>query len=103
MGRLSLACRLDPAAVRRRIGEITDHYGLGIDPDARVGDLTAGLRQRVEIVKCLRRDPSIVIFDEPTSVLTPEESMQLFELRDTQIEAAARSLLRLSPAPNPRK
>jgi ABC-type uncharacterized transport system ATPase subunit len=75
---LGEAGRLDPAAVRRRIGEITDHYGLGIDPDAKVSDLTAGLRQRVEIIKCLRRDPNIVIFDEPTSVLTPEESMQLF-------------------------
>jgi simple sugar transport system ATP-binding protein len=75
---LGEAGRLDPAAVRNRIGEIADHYGLEIDPDARVGDLTAGLRQRVEIIKCLRRDPSIVIFDEPTSVLTPEESVQLF-------------------------
>lgn len=72
------AGRLDPAAVQNRIREIGDHYGLEIDPNARVGDLTAGLRQRVEIIKCLRRDPSIVIFDEPTSVLTPEESNTLF-------------------------
>jgi ABC-type uncharacterized transport system ATPase subunit len=70
--------KLDPASVRTRIGEIGDQYGLVIEPDARVGDLTAGLRQRVEIIKCLRRDPNIVIFDEPTSVLTPEESEQLF-------------------------
>jgi ABC-type uncharacterized transport system ATPase subunit len=75
---LGEAGRLDPAAIRNRIGEIADHYGLVIEPDARVGDLTAGLRQRVEIIKCLRRDPSILIFDEPTSVLTPEESVQLF-------------------------
>ena len=67
---LGEAGRLDPAAVRNRIGEIGEHYGLEIDPDAQVGQLTAGLRQRVEIIKCLRRDPSIVIFDEPTSVLT---------------------------------
>ena len=72
------AGRLDPAIVRRRIGEISEQYGLAIDPDARVGDLTAGLRQRVEIIKCLRRNPSIVVFDEPTSVLTPDESQQLF-------------------------
>ena len=72
------AGRLDPNAIRNRIGNIADQYGLRIEPDARVGDLTAGLRQRVEIIKCLRRDPSIVIFDEPTSVLTPEESVQLF-------------------------
>ena len=69
---------LRPHAVRQRIAEIGDRFGLEIDPEARVGDLTAGLRQRVEIIKCLRRDPSIVIFDEPTSVLTPEESQQLF-------------------------
>ncbi|MFT5026540.1 MAG: ABC-type uncharacterized transport system ATPase subunit [Ilumatobacter sp.] len=71
--------RLDPTAIRNRIGDIADQYGLVIEPDAQVGNLTAGLRQRVEIIKCLRRDPSIVIFDEPTSVLTPEESVQLFE------------------------
>ncbi len=76
---LGEAGRLDPKAIRTRIGDIADQYGLVIEPDARVGDLTAGLRQRVEIIKCLRRDPNIVIFDEPTSVLTPEESVQLFE------------------------
>ncbi len=70
--------RLDPVAVRSRVGELSEHYGLAIDPDARVGDLPAGLRQRVEIIKCLRRDPTILVFDEPTSVLTPEESEQLF-------------------------
>ncbi len=75
---LGEAGRLDPGAIRNRIGEIAEQYGLVIDPDARVGELTAGLRQRVEIIKCLRRDPNIVIFDEPTSVLTPEESVQLF-------------------------
>lgn len=72
------AGRLEPDVVRRRIAELGDQYGLAIDPDARVGELTAGLRQRVEIIKCLRRNPSIVVFDEPTSVLTPDESQQLF-------------------------
>ena len=70
--------RLDPTAMRRRVGDISDQYGLQIDPDAVVETLPAGLRQRVEIIKCLRRDPTILIFDEPTSVLTPEESEQLF-------------------------
>jgi len=70
--------RLDRNAARALVGEIGERYGLGLDPDATVGDLTAGSRQRVEIVKCLRRDPDIVIFDEPTSVLTPHESEQLF-------------------------
>ncbi len=72
--------RFDAAAARRRVGEISEHYGLGVDPDAKVGDLSAGVRQRVEIIKCLRRDPSILIFDEPTSVLTPGESEHLFDV-----------------------
>ncbi|MFN3257341.1 MAG: ABC transporter ATP-binding protein [Ilumatobacter sp.] len=71
--------KLRPADVRTRVGEISERYGLDIDPDAVVGDLPVGMRQRVEIIKCLRRDPSILIFDEPTSVLTPAESEQLFE------------------------
>ena len=72
--------RFDATAARRRVGEISEHYGLGVDPDARVEDLSAGVRQRVEIIKCLRRDPSILIFDEPTSVLTPGESERLFDV-----------------------
>ena len=72
--------RFDAAAARRRVAEISEHYGLGVDADARVGDLSAGVRQRVEIIKCLRRDPSILIFDEPTSVLTPGESERLFDV-----------------------
>ena len=71
--------KLRPADVRTRVGEISERYGLDVDPDAIVGDLPVGMRQRVEIIKCLRRDPSILIFDEPTSVLTPAESEGLFE------------------------
>lgn len=70
--------RLDADRARALVAEIGGRYGLGIDPDARVGTLTAGQRQRVEIVKCLRRNPRVLIFDEPTSVLTMEESEQLF-------------------------
>ncbi|MDE0067002.1 MAG: ABC transporter ATP-binding protein [Acidimicrobiaceae bacterium] len=88
--------RLDPSATRDRIGEIAEQYGLVIDPDKRVGDLTAGLRQRVEIIKCLRRDPSIVIFDEPTSVLTPEESEQLFESLRHVVAAENRAVVLVS-------
>ena len=72
--------RFDATAARRRVGEISEHYGLGVNPDAKVEDLSAGVRQRVEIIKCLRRDPSILIFDEPTSVLTPGESERLFDV-----------------------
>ncbi len=70
--------RLDPGRVRRRVGEISEQYGLEINPDDRISDLTAGMRQRVEIIKCLRRDPEILVFDEPTSVLSPAESEFLF-------------------------
>ncbi len=65
---------------RDRVVGISQRYGLEVDPDAPVRDLTAGLRQRVEIIKCLRHEPRILILDEPTSVLTPEESEQLFEV-----------------------
>lgn len=93
---LGEAGRLDPVAVRERIAAVSDHYGLEIDPFAKVGDLTAGLRQRVEIIKCLRRDPTILIFDEPTSVLTPAESAQLFEsLRDV-VAAEGRAVVLVS-------
>lgn len=88
--------RLDSSQVRDRVGEIGEHYGLQIDPDARVGELTAGLRQRVEIIKCLRRDPTIVIFDEPTSVLTPEESQQLFASFRDVVAAEGRAVVLVS-------
>ena len=93
---LGEAGKLDPARIRTRIGDIADHYGLIIDPYARVGDLTAGLRQRVEIIKCLRRDPNIVIFDEPTSVLTPEESHQLFVSLRQVVAAENRAVVLVS-------
>jgi ABC-type uncharacterized transport system ATPase subunit len=73
------AGKLRAGAVRDRVAELSERYGLHVDPDAVVGDLPVGMRQRVEIIKCLRRDPSILIFDEPTSVLTPAESEQLFD------------------------
>ncbi len=70
----------DPGATRDRVVEITERYGLEVNPDAHVRDLTAGVRQRVEIIKCLRHEPRIIILDEPTAVLTPAESEQLFEV-----------------------
>ncbi len=90
------AGKLDPASVRDRIAEIGEHFGLDIDPYATVGSLPAGLRQRVEIIKCLRRDPSIVIFDEPTSVLTPDESIQLFESLREVVAAEGRAVVLVS-------
>jgi len=87
---------LRPAAVRERVGEISERYGLPIDPDATVSGLGAGMRQRVEIIKCLRRDPSILIFDEPTSVLTPEESAQLFQSLRRDVAAEGRAVVLVS-------
>jgi ABC-type uncharacterized transport system ATPase subunit len=71
--------RLDPRHVRERVGQISEQYGLDIDPDDRIADLPAGMRQRVEIIKCLRRDPEVLVFDEPTTVLSPSESEFLFD------------------------
>ncbi len=88
--------RLSPVDVADRVAVISRQYGLDIDPDARVGDLTAGLRQRVEIIKCLRRDPRILVFDEPTSVLTPEESEQLFGTLREVVAAEGRAVVLVS-------
>jgi simple sugar transport system ATP-binding protein len=73
----------DHARARQSIADLTRRYGLSLDPDARVGELPVGLQQRVEIVKVLYRGARILILDEPTGVLTPQESMELFRvLRD---------------------
>lgn len=73
-----------------RIREISHAYGLPLDPDRLVGDLSAGERQRVEIVRCLLQDPKLLIMDEPTSVLTPQEVEILFRtLRKLSSEGTA--------------
>jgi simple sugar transport system ATP-binding protein len=73
----------DHARARNEIAALTKRYSLRLDPDARTGDLPVGLQQRVEIVKVLYRGANIVILDEPTGVLTPQESKELFGvLRD---------------------
>lgn len=66
------------SAARRRILGLVQDYGLQVDPDAVVGTLTVGERQRVEILKALYRDAKILILDEPTAVLTPQETEDLF-------------------------
>ena len=69
---------LNRPAMRAKVGELAERYGLPLDPGAKVGDLSMGERQRVEILKLLYRDSKVLILDEPTAVLTPQESEQLF-------------------------
>ena len=71
---------IDYKNARTRVREISDQYGLRIDPDARVGDLSVGQQQRVEILKTLYRGASILILDEPTAVLTPQEVSEMFAI-----------------------
>ena len=65
--------------LRERIVEISTRYGLPLSPDQSVHDLSVGERQRIEIVRCLLQNPKLLIMDEPTSVLTPQEVEKLFE------------------------
>ncbi|WP_026872357.1 ABC transporter ATP-binding protein [Inquilinus limosus] len=71
---------IDRAAARRRVAELARRYGLPVDPDARVGALPVGVKQRIEILKALYRDARILILDEPTAVLTPGERDGLFQV-----------------------
>ncbi len=70
-------CR--PSALAPRIREVSENYGLPVDPDRLVHSMSVGERQRVEIVRCLLQSPRLLIMDEPTSVLTPQAVLTLFE------------------------
>ena len=59
---------------------MSDEYGLAVDPDAYIHNLSVGQQQRVEVMRCLLQNPSLLIMDEPTSVLTPQETDQLFSV-----------------------
>ncbi|WIB62603.1 ABC transporter ATP-binding protein [Curtobacterium sp. MCBD17_040] len=72
--------RLDLAGARKRVREISEHFGFDVDPDAKVEDLPVGVQQRVEIIKALSRDASVLVFDEPTAVLTPQETDELMSI-----------------------
>ncbi len=69
--------RLDLKAARARVGELSDRYGLAVDPNATIEDVTVGTQQRVEILKALYRNARILVLDEPTAVLTAQEVKEL--------------------------
>ena len=72
--------KLDRKEVAQKVRDLSHQYGLEVDPAAIVGDLPVGVQQRVEIVKALYRNANILILDEPTAVLTPQESEDLFRI-----------------------
>jgi simple sugar transport system ATP-binding protein len=79
----------------RRLGAVAESYGLPLDPERPVHTLSVGERQRIEIARALLQDPALLVMDEPTSVLTPQEVQRLFEtLR--QLAAEGRSVLYIS-------
>ncbi|KQZ08764.1 heme ABC transporter ATP-binding protein [Agromyces sp. Root1464] len=71
---------LDLATARARVREISDRFGFDVDPDALVDDLPVGVQQRVEIIKALSHDARVLVFDEPTAVLTPQETDELMQI-----------------------
>jgi ABC-type uncharacterized transport system ATPase subunit len=74
---------LDERAAARRVQELAKSFNFEIDPDARIDSITVGQQQRIEIMKALYRNASILILDEPTAVLTPQEASDLFEILRT--------------------
>ena len=70
---------LEKKTARKKVQELSDRYGLKVDLDAKIEDITVGMQQRVEILKMLYRDNEILIFDEPTAVLTPQEIEELMQ------------------------
>lgn len=72
--------RFDRAAARAKIVELSKRYGLSVDPDAKIESLPVGVRQRVEILKALYRQSDVLVLDEPSAVLTPQETEELFDI-----------------------
>lgn len=86
---------LDLDAARERVREISERFGFRIDPDAIVEELPVGAQQRVEIIKALSRDARILVLDEPTAVLTPQETDELMEIMG-QLRQAGTSIVFIS-------
>ncbi|WP_284223899.1 ATP-binding cassette domain-containing protein, partial [Brevundimonas denitrificans] len=76
---LGLPGRQNMAELARRIVEVSNNYGLPLEPHRHVHTLSVGEKQRIEIVRCLLQNPKLLIMDEPTSVLTPQEADKMFE------------------------
>ena len=83
------------ADLKRRVSSVSTEYGLPLNPDSTVANLSVGERQRVEIVRCLLQEPQLIIMDEPTSVLTPQEAEQLFATLN-RLVSEGRSVLYIS-------
>ena len=83
---------LDLDAARERVLEISARFGFHVDPDALVEDLPVGVQQRVEIIKALSRDAELLVFDEPTAVLTPQETDELMEIM-RQLREAGKAIV----------
>ena len=83
---------LNVAAARQRVLEISKRFGFEMDPDANIEDLPVGTQQRVEIVKALSRDAKVLVLDEPTAVLTPQETDELMEIM-RQLAASGTSII----------
>ncbi len=92
---LSLGESVDMNDLAQKTRSVSQEYGLPLDPGALVGDLSVGERQRIEIVRCLLQDPALIILDEPTSVLTPQEADKLFETLE-RLRDEGRSILYIS-------
>ena len=86
---------LKKAEARKKIVELSKRYGLQVDPDAKIQDITVGMQQRTEILKMLYRDNEILIFDEPTAVLTPQEITELMQIM-RNLAAEGKSILFIS-------
>ncbi len=83
---------LDRKKARQKILDLSQKYGLAVDVDAKIEDITVGMQQRVEILKMLYRDNEILIFDEPTAVLTPQEINELMQIMKN-LAAEGKSIL----------
>ncbi|AGL16890.1 ABC transporter ATP-binding protein [Actinoplanes sp. N902-109] len=88
--------RVRRSAAIAEVAAVGARYGLAIDPRSPVAALSAGERQRVELLKCLRRDPAVLILDEPTSVLTSAESAELFAVLRRAVAAEHRAVVLIS-------